>query len=239
MTVALQTGAQVALLEELTAAGAGDTFELTTQIHLMKDSDVGLPPGTLGRDMAGAVGRPPEVLADVPTLVNLLSFNEKVEPSTCAARIKQIGQLTAFGRKAAASPAARVLVLHTSDRVLPPEAFLRMSEPRAESPASDLMVWLDILGRRGEMKTRGLDALGLPEVILALAPDATETVTREAMDAVFTVAHQMLQRQSPLEDGTTIGHPGSTTYEIRSNGGVLRLAALRISKAPLWKRLFH
>lgn len=239
LTVAMQSEAQLALIEALLGTGAATVFDVSHDGRPLKDSDLGLPPGTLGRDMATAIGEPPEVFADVPHLVTLLTFNEKVEPATCAERVEIFVQLTALGRQAAASSATRALILHPSDRVLPPAEFLRMSEPRPDSPTAHLLVWLDLLGANGDMKTHGLNAFGLPEVVLSVGPKASEADAREAMDAVFTVAHQMLQQQAVPSDGATIGRPGGTTYELRSENAMIRVTALRPDKPSLWKRLFR
>src|SRR4051812_10893396 len=61
MTVAMQSEAQIALMKELLETGATETFDIAHDGRPLKDADLGLPPGTLGRDLATAIGKPPEI----------------------------------------------------------------------------------------------------------------------------------------------------------------------------------
>jgi hypothetical protein len=228
----MQGEAQIELMEQLMAAES-QYFVHSFDGRPMRDSELGLPPGTLSRELAETVGLPSGAFADAPQLVSLLTFNEGTVPTTVAEAVTQLEHLNVLGRIAAASPATRSVVLHRPDRMLLPADFLALSEERPEHPAAGLMVWVAVKHRNGELSTLGLAALGLPEVRLSLSARASPEEIDDARDVLLTLGMSMMEQHGRVADGSWIGE----TWEARFDGERLCVTSTA-QKRPFWKRLF-
>jgi len=230
LSVVMQGDAQVALLEQLIASESAEYFIAGHDLRQMTDAELGLTPGTLGRRMADAIGKPPEIFAGIPHLVTLVTFSEGTVPSNCGDRLAQVEHLTALGRIAAASSATRALVLYEPDRILTPDDFLKMSAARPEQPLSALMIWVNVRNAGGELSTRGLAAFGLPEARLSIGSSASAAEINHGTDVLLTLGVTMLGLQTRVADGFQIGK----TWEARFDG-----EKFRVEKRPFFKRLFQ
>lgn len=228
----MQGDAQVALMEQLMATEARQYFLHTFDGRPMKDSELGLPPGTLGREMARATGRRAEDFAEVPQLVSLLTFHEGTVATTVAERIAQREHLTDLARIAAASPATRVLSLHGADLTLTPAEFLELSVERPDQPGSELMVWVSLVNHGNALSTLGLSALGLPEARLSLGAQATVEEVTDRANVLLTLGMLMMRQNERVADGSRIG-----TWETRFDGHEMHVRP--VEQAPWWRRLFR
>lgn len=234
LTIAMQGEQQIVLMEQLMASESRQYFIHSFDGRPMKDSELGLPPGTLGGELATAIGRPPEIFADVPQLVSLLTFNEGTVPTTPAQRVAQIEHLTALARIAAASPATRALVLYGPDRMLTPSEFLARSEARPNHPGAELMVWVAVKNRNGVLSTLGLAALGLPEAWLSLGAKASPEELENGTNVLLTLGMTMMQQHGRVADGFQIGQTWETQFD-----GEKMCVTSTVEKIPFWKRLFR
>ncbi|MBL8956797.1 MAG: hypothetical protein JNK82_38845 [Myxococcaceae bacterium] len=231
LTVVVQTEAQLQMLEGLVAAGVKQHFEISMQPRLIKDADLSLAPGTLNRELAKGLNRSAESMTDVPAMVNLVTFNELSPPGDRPAHVARLQQLTTFGRIAAESPAARALLLHLTGQIMAPAEFLRQSAPRPDAPHAELMVWVYIDHDDRAVTTRGLRALGFPEVEIEPSTTPDERTEAALSDVLLSAATHMLARREVLPDGFEIG-----TWRVTHDPDVVRLVAT--ARPSCWRRLF-